>query len=146
MIWVQTVCKGYQQMTKDSTFHTRVAHAWSLCMLFLTIFFNIIFFSKKKKILTVSNSRDPDQAQHSVQPDLGLNCLQRLSADNILPQLAYSGNNFTAVITMNILMKNSFANSLDSNQARKHVICLIWLKKSWKSDSIPKLFFLKTLW
>ena len=30
----------------------------------------------------VSNSLDPDQAQQSVGPDLGPNCLQILSADN----------------------------------------------------------------
>ena len=29
----------------------------------------------------VSNSLDPDQARHFVGPDLGPNCLQRLSAD-----------------------------------------------------------------
>ena len=30
----------------------------------------------------VSNGLDPDQDRHSVGPDLGSNCLQRLSADN----------------------------------------------------------------
>ena len=30
----------------------------------------------------VSNSLDPDQARHFVRPDLGPNCLQRLSADD----------------------------------------------------------------
>ena len=29
----------------------------------------------------VSNNLDPDQARHFVGPDLGPNCLQRLSAD-----------------------------------------------------------------
>ena len=33
--------------------------------------------------IRVSNSLDPDQARHFVGPDLGPNCLQRLSADNI---------------------------------------------------------------
>ena len=32
-------------------------------------------------IIRVSNSLDPDQARHFVRPDLGPNCLQRLSAD-----------------------------------------------------------------
>ena len=32
--------------------------------------------------IRVSNSLDPDQARHLVGPDLGPNCLQRLSADN----------------------------------------------------------------
>ena len=32
--------------------------------------------------IQVSNSLDPDQAQHFDWPDLGPDCLQRLSADN----------------------------------------------------------------
>ena len=32
--------------------------------------------------MRVSNSLDPDQAQHSVGPDLGPNCLQKLTADD----------------------------------------------------------------
>ena len=32
--------------------------------------------------IRLSNSLDPDQAGHFVGPDLGLNCLQRLSADD----------------------------------------------------------------
>ena len=32
--------------------------------------------------IRVSNSLDPDQDRHSVGPDLGPNCLQRLSADD----------------------------------------------------------------
>ena len=32
--------------------------------------------------IRVSNSLDPDQARYFVGPDLGPNCLQRLSADN----------------------------------------------------------------
>ena len=42
-------------------------------------------FSKNSSIrntIRVSNSLDPDQAQHSVGPDLGLNCLQKLSAED----------------------------------------------------------------
>ena len=35
--------------------------------------------------IQVSNSLDPDQARHFVRPDLGPNCLQRLSADNKSP-------------------------------------------------------------
>ena len=32
--------------------------------------------------IRVSNSLDPDQARHFVGPDLGSNCLLRLSADD----------------------------------------------------------------
>ena len=34
----------------------------------------------------MSNSLDPFQAQHFVGPDLGPNCLQRLSVDNVSSQ------------------------------------------------------------
>ena len=33
----------------------------------------------------MSNSLDPEQAGHSVGPDLGPNCLQRSAADDKLP-------------------------------------------------------------
>ena len=36
--------------------------------------------------MSVSNSFDPDQAQHFVRPDLGPNCLQMLSADDTCKQ------------------------------------------------------------
>ena len=41
-------------------------------------------FQKKslRNTIRVSNILDPDQAQHFVGPDLGPNCLQRLSADD----------------------------------------------------------------
>ena len=35
-----------------------------------------------RNTIRVSNSLDPDQARHFVGPDLGPNCLQRLSADD----------------------------------------------------------------
>ena len=35
-----------------------------------------------RNTIGVSNSLDPDQARQNVGPDLGPNCLQRLSADN----------------------------------------------------------------
>ena len=36
-------------------------------------------------MIRVSNSLDPDQDRHYVGPDLGPNCLQRLSADDKWP-------------------------------------------------------------
>ena len=50
-------------------------------------FFKINFFKKKfwKAItgtIRVSHGLDPDQDGHYVGPDLGLNCWQRLSADD----------------------------------------------------------------
>ena len=47
-------------------------------------FFSKPSFSKDsfRNTIRVSNSLDPDQARHFVRPDLGSNCLQRLSADD----------------------------------------------------------------
>ena len=36
--------------------------------------------------IKVENSLDPDHAQHFIGPDLCLNCLQRLSADDTSKQ------------------------------------------------------------
>ena len=46
-------------------------------------FFSKSTFSKNsfKNTIKVSNSLDPDQARHFVGPDLGPNCLQKLSED-----------------------------------------------------------------
>ena len=46
-------------------------------------FFKIIFSSKNcfRNSIRVSNRMDPDQDQHCVGPDLGPNCLQKLSDD-----------------------------------------------------------------
>ena len=57
-------------------------------MLLLTSadFFTNLTFSKSLKIfmktIKVSNRLATDQDRHSVGPDLGPNCLQRLSSDN----------------------------------------------------------------
>ena len=48
-------------------------------------FFQNYFFEEKKSFsntIRISNSFDPDQARRFVGPDQGLNCLQRLSADD----------------------------------------------------------------
>ena len=52
-----------------------------------TLYYCAIFDSLDSTI-RVSNSLDLDQAQHFVGPDLGPNCLQRLSADD---KIATSG-------------------------------------------------------
>ena len=50
----------------------------------LLIFFSKSTFSKNsfRNTIIVSNSLDPDQARHYVGPDLVLNCLQKISADD----------------------------------------------------------------
>ena len=40
-------------------------------------------FKGKRNTISVSNRLDPDQDQDSVGSDLGPNCLQRFSADNL---------------------------------------------------------------
>ena len=45
----------------------------------------------------MSNRLDPDQAQHNVRPDLGPNCLQRLSADDKM--------SYTAAIQSGLISK-----------------------------------------
>ena len=48
----------------------------------LLIFFKINFLKNSfRNIIRMSNSLDPDQARRFVGPDLGQNCLPRLSAD-----------------------------------------------------------------
>ena len=55
-----------------------------LSFLSSTDFFLKSMFSKNyfRNTIRVSNSLDPDQVRHFVGPDLGPNCLQRLSADD----------------------------------------------------------------
>ena len=45
-------------------------------------FQNELFQKTFRNTIRVSNSMDPDLARHFIGPDLGSNCLQRLSADN----------------------------------------------------------------
>ena len=52
-----------------------------VCFCRLLTLFKINFFKKNFSYTTrVSNELDPDQDRHSVGPDPGPNCLQRLSA------------------------------------------------------------------
>ena len=51
-----------------------ILHAFFRLLIFFKIYFSPNSFRP--------NSLDPDQARHFVWPDLGLNCLQRVSADN----------------------------------------------------------------
>ena len=45
-------------------------------------FFKIILFKSFRNAINVTNNLHPDQDLHSVCPDLGLNYLQRLAADD----------------------------------------------------------------
>ena len=75
----------------------------------------------------MSNSLDPEQAQHFVGPGLGLNCLQKLSADDTIglkvkrPRLLEINNktdiNFTIILLPNnigsFLKKGNLVTKLD---------------------------------
>ena len=58
--------------------------------------FSKLTFSKNyfRNIIRVSNSLDPDQDRHPVGPELGPNCLQRLSVELLLAwkELTYGMN------------------------------------------------------
>ena len=69
LIWVQSVCKGYQQTTLVGKELKYLSSAGCFLEFFLNFF---------KKFFQA----DPDQARHYVSPDLGPNCLQSLSADD----------------------------------------------------------------
>ena len=62
---------------------------FSWFLLTFSDFFQNQHFQKKsfRNTIRVSNNLDSDQDRHSVGPDLGPNCLQRLSADDISPRL-----------------------------------------------------------
>ena len=51
------------------------------CVLSSADYFQNIFVDFFQEYHKVSNSLDPDQVEPFVRPDLGINCLQRLSAD-----------------------------------------------------------------
>ena len=58
------------------------------CILSSDIFYKIIFSNNScRNNIIVSNSLDPDQAQQFIGPDLGPNCLQRLSADTSMQKV-----------------------------------------------------------
>ena len=55
----------------------------TLCMLGNFACFFVVCGKKSfRNTIRVSNSLDPDQARRFVGPDMGLNCWQRLSADD----------------------------------------------------------------
>ena len=57
----------------------------------------------------MSNSLDPDQDQHNGGPDLGSNCLQRLSADEKSP---LAGKELKILITLkNVLFYAKLPNA-----------------------------------
>ena len=50
-------------------------------------------------MIRLSNSLDPDQARQFVRPDLGPNCLQRLSADDTGKQNSSNSNNLLPLMS-----------------------------------------------
>ena len=70
LIWVQSVCKGYQQTTLvGKELKYLLSAGW--------LFFFLTFSKNSyRNTFRVSSRSDPDQARHYVSPDLGPNCLQ----------------------------------------------------------------------
>ena len=76
LIRVQTVCESYQQTTlgnKELNMHTV-----SPVIFFKINFFDFFF----RNTIRVSYGLVPDKARRIVGPDLGQNCLKKLSADD----------------------------------------------------------------
>ena len=57
------------------------------------------FFKNFKKLFQeYHHSSDPDQVRYNVWPDLGPNCLQKLSADSNYKQVKAQRNSMTSLI------------------------------------------------
>ena len=76
LIWKQAI----STMTPDKG-NSYSLHAGTFCMPFCCLL-NFYDFFKERNTIGVSDSLDPDHAQHFVRPDLVPNCLQRLSAED----------------------------------------------------------------
>ena len=68
----------------------------------------------------MSNSLDPDQTGQNVRPDLGLNCLQRLSAEDTSRQRV-KYNCMTSFITLRL--QNKWKSIMDHDQLAHLDLC-----------------------
>ena len=77
----------------------------------LLIFFKINFLKNSFRFtIRVANSLNPDQTRHFFGPDLGPNCLQRLSADDTSrKELKRESVKAAYSVTMNIFRKILFS-------------------------------------
>ena len=112
-------------------------HVVKLCMLgnfFMLLLLSVDFYSKLtflKKLgtvtetITVSNHLDPDQGRHSVGPNLGPNCLQRLSAQTT--KVAASKVKLTTCVSFTINSVNSAA----AEEQFCNIFYHIWGKLAW---------------
>ena len=104
------------------------------CVLLYTDFFQNPLFQKiLSGIPSVSNSLDPDKARLSFEPDLGSNCLQRLSADNTSKQrvklgLVLGWVNFHLLTSLLIHFRSLYCKlyvPISSSLIRVHSVCSI---------------------
>ena len=98
---------------------------------FFMIFFFVVCcsfskstFSKNtfRNTIRVSNSLDPDQAWHCVRPELGPNCLQRLTTDNTDIYASVSSFLFWFINSLHARIKSlshSECNGVKSNHIHK---------------------------
>ena len=84
--WLKVQSEWFKNYTFAKKFILISFWIFEYCFFFITSYFIIVsdftlwmldFFNT----IQVSKNLDPDQARHFVGPDLGPNCLQRLSAD-----------------------------------------------------------------
>ena len=84
-------------------------------------FFFKLTYSKKsfRNTIRVSNSLDPDQARHFVRPDLGPNCLQRLSADDKLCHYQKEGERINMLTLVGHFISSLTEEFIDERKERK---------------------------
>ena len=75
--------ESHQTLVLLTKFYTCVLGNLAYFFVVWIFFQNYFIKNAFRNIIRVSNSLDPDQAQHFVGSDLGPNCLQRLSAEDI---------------------------------------------------------------
>ena len=129
LLYINSGAKDFSQTTamskaqKSNLFQNALSASVMTCILtfcqlgnFSCFLSSDDFFSKStlsknsfRNTIRVSNSLDPDQARHLVGPDLGPNCLQRLSAVDTSRQRVSC-----KVLQFNIL--TSISSSIQSNK------------------------------
>ena len=79
--------------------------------MFIFLWFSADSKNSSSNTIRVSNSLDPDQAQHFFRPDMGPNCLQNLSEDELVESCKIgkshpNGWNFTSSrLSANFVLK-----------------------------------------
>ena len=82
----EVLCNLFFSITQKDRYAYWYQPSWKFCMLFSIVckMFSKLFLMKVsfRKTIRASNRLDPDKARHFVGPDMGPNCLQKLSVDD----------------------------------------------------------------